>query len=197
VTANLKEKGRHGISRLIRYVQQEKEGCFIDEKIVREEFSDWIYCNSERLDPTKGSIARQILCVMSTKGREKGRETRATAGWTGLVKGNEIKSKEYEKIANAKWEAIKNGPLKDWEKSTHRWDKQRAKKFRELDSMPWQERSKWMKKAANNKTITWYSAEKPNGLRFDGDGDKKVISLEILDSDRDDEISLEIPASDK
>ena len=112
--------------------------------------------NSGRLDPTKGSLARQILCTMSTKGSEKGRETNdanghpelnkgretnAANGHQGLKKGRETNAanghqklkkgretqaanghqklkkgrktqrRAFKKLANAKWQALQNGPV--------------------------------------------------------------------------------------
>ena len=82
--------------------------------------------NSGRLDPTKGSLARQILCTMSTKGSEKGRETNdanghpelnkgretnAANGYQGLKKGRETQRRAFKKLANAKWQALQNGPV--------------------------------------------------------------------------------------
>ena len=67
--------------------------------------------NSGRLDPTKGSLARQILCTMSTKGSEKGRETNDANGYQGLKKGRETQRRAFKKLANAKWQALQNGPV--------------------------------------------------------------------------------------
>ena len=97
--------------------------------------------NSGRLDPTKGSLARQILCTMSTKGSEKGRETndanghpelnkgretnaanghpelkkgretQAANGHQKLKKGRKTQRRAFKKLANAKWQALQNGPV--------------------------------------------------------------------------------------
>jgi hypothetical protein len=189
-TKQVKGKGPM-LQKLIFIVAEEKRGIYTDDERVKDEFSSWISSNSELLDPTKGSLARQILCVLSDKGlktqaaggyqhqlqnlakghetqaaggyqslakgratnaaggyqnlakaREvqaaggyqnlakgleaqaaggyqnlaKAREVQAAGGYQNLVKARELQAANWEKIANAKWQAIKDGPLKVWEK---------------------------------------------------------------------------------
>jgi hypothetical protein len=95
-----------------------------------------------------------------------------------LAEGREVRGANWEKIANAnKWQAIKDGPLKVWEKGKQT-DQNRADKFQELDTKPWKKKSKWLElepldKPVGHKHITWYSAKNPNGLRYEGDDEKK------------------------
>lgn len=49
-----------------------------------------------------------------------------------------------EKLANAKWLALKNGPVLAWEKSEKKVDRNRAEKCYKLDSQLWQVRSRHM-----------------------------------------------------
>jgi hypothetical protein len=164
------------VQRAIYLVRQEKNGEPIDEESVREEISTWIYKNSKALDEAKGSLPRRILHVMRTKGHE----TMAASGWQNLAKAREIQGEDrllnlakvrvpqyisHEIIANAKWQAIKDGPPLVWEKSIYRLDQNRAKRFLALDSKPWRKRSKRMQSSK----ITWYSPKNPDGLRFEGD----------------------------
>jgi hypothetical protein len=225
-----RKSGRIGpfIQRLIYIVGEEKKGVYFDEEKVKEEYSDWIHKNSELLNPTKGSLARQILYALGDKGREthaaggwqglvkgratnaaggyqnlvkgcatnaaggyqnlaknrevqaaggwqslvKARETQAAGGYQNLAKGHETQAAHWEKIANARWQAIKNGPLIDWENSIKKADRTRAKRFQELNTKPWRERAKWLESQVTSKQITWYSAENPNGLRYEGDEKK-------------------------
>jgi hypothetical protein len=99
----------------------------------------------------------------------KGREAGKAGGYQNLAKGRETRAANFEKIVNAKWQAIKDGPLTDWENSTKKADRTRAKRFQELNTKPWKERSRWLKDAAAHKHITWYSPKNPNGLRYKGD----------------------------
>ncbi|KIM99128.1 hypothetical protein OIDMADRAFT_56295 [Oidiodendron maius Zn] len=294
------------VSEIVCLVALEKDGYLTDDKRVRDMFSSWISQNSERLDPAKGSLAKQIHFAISMKGRQtqaeggwqslekgrqkgqqtqaeggwqnlrkgqqtqaeggwqnlvkgrrtqaeggwqnlvkarqkgqqtqaeggwqslvkgrqtraeggwqslrKGQQTRAEGGWQSLRKGDATRAASGEKRANARWQAIKDGPLLLWQASMIKSDQNRAKKIAELDGKPWRERSAWMKYAVSRKHITWYSARTPDGLRFEGDGgeerevppedkdkdeegldeDKEVLPLdeakEILPSDEDEEV---------
>ena len=80
---------------------------------VRDEFLDWVSINSKRLNPTRGSLTRQILYTISVEGLEsqaanrhqelkKGRKTQATNGYLNLKKGCETNA------ANG-YQGLKNG----------------------------------------------------------------------------------------
>lgn len=92
------------------------------------------------------------------------RELQALRGWPSLARGRETQAKAREIKADAKWQAIKEGPLLVWE----RRDRNRAKEFHELEGKPWRERSKWMSKQAY--ALAQYGAKIPGGFRYEGDG---------------------------
>jgi hypothetical protein len=81
--------GKHGksgftlLNKLVMLVSRERKGHTTDEARLRKDCAKWLSANSHLLDVTKGSLARQILCVLS----DKGRATQAALGHPGLVKG--------------------------------------------------------------------------------------------------------------
>ena len=271
VARNPEERGTL-VSVILRLLVLENDGHFTDEETVRDMFSPWISQNSERLDPAKGSLVKQIHFAITMKGRqtqaeggwqslkkanqiqaeggwqnlekgrqklaeggwqnlekgrqtqaeggwqnlvksrqtraeggwqslekgrqtlaeggwqnlEKGRQTQAEGGWQNLEKARQTQAASHEKIANARWQAIKEGPLLLWQASMRTTDQTRAKKMVELDGKPWPKRSRWMLQITSKKHITWYSAKTPGGLRFEGDGGKEREPSKDKDEDKED-----------
>jgi hypothetical protein len=73
--------------------------------------------------------ALEIQAASGWQSLAKGHETQAASGYQSLVKAREVRAANWEKIANTKWQAIKDGPLKVWENSTKKADRTRADKF--------------------------------------------------------------------
>ena len=156
------------VQRAMYLVRQEKNGELAGGEKSEKSFSTWISENSKALDEATGSLPRRILHVMCRKWHEtmaaagwlnlvhareiqgecrllnlaKAHQNQAESGWPNLIKARDIQSKLFEARANAKWQAIKYGPLLVWKESTGKLDQKCTKRFLELDGQPWKEVTK-------------------------------------------------------